>query len=234
VTAGELGRKLHELDVRLRAGTVSRADYRKIRRKAIRDLEDPQATITAARADASDETVENQIPTRPLPPDPPTLPNAPTVARNGSRGSSSTNNRRVMWIFAGIGALVALAVAAWLMTREDDAVPASAPLAGVTDGGAPAAGPAAPAGPDLPQTVADTLVKSEWADADIAAFLAKWNGISPEARRAARDDQVLWLLRGETDRRLHEAVDAAALDPTPQAQSRIDRLSALQAALRPE
>jgi hypothetical protein len=33
---------------------------------------------------------------------------------------------------------------------------------------------------------------------------------------------------------LHEAVDAAALDPTPQAQSRIDRLSALQAALRPE
>lgn len=227
MNATELGRKLHEIDVRLRAGTLTRADSRKIRHKAIVELEDPHATIPVTRGDASDDTVENQNPTRPLPADPPTLPNAPTV----DRGS---NNRRVMWIFSGIGALVALIAAALLVTRDDASAPAPAgPQAGVADGGTPAAA-SAPAGPALPQTVADQLMKSAWADTDIAAFLSTWNGISPEARRAARDDQVVWLLRGETDRRLHEAVDAAALDPTPEAQSRIDRLSALQAALRPE
>ena len=222
MTVGELGRKLHELDVRLRAGTLTRAEYRKIRRRAILELDDPHATIPTALGDA-DDTVENTTPTRPLPPDPPTLPNASPA--------SGPNNRRIMWIFAGIGALVALSLAAYVLRDPDDPLPAQAPMAG-TDAGAPAARPAP--GPDLPQTVSDALMKSEWTDADIAAFLSKWNLISPEARRAARDDQQLWLLRGETDRRHRAAVDAAALDPTPEAQSRIDRLAALQAALRPE
>jgi hypothetical protein len=222
----ELDRKLHELDVRLRAGTLSRADYRKVRRKAIVALEDPHVTIPHGLDPSQDETIENTTPTRPLPPDPPTLPGVPIPAPTASNG-------KIVWIFAVIGALVALAVAVLLLIGSGKSPPSPAPLAGIRDAGAPAAGTPA-SGPALPQTVVERFTKSEWTDADIAAFLSTWNGIPPESRRAARDDQGLWLLRGETDRRLRAAVDAAALDPTPEAQSRIDRLTALQTALRPE
>jgi hypothetical protein len=221
-SAEDLDRKLHELDVRRRAGSISLADYRKVRRSAIQALEDPHATIPHHADPVHDETNENSTPTRPLPPDLPTVP----LAVKGGAGQ-----KRILWIFVGVGALVTLAVVALLLSGSGDPTPADTAPGGASGSAAPRR---AAAGPDLPQTVADQLMKSEWTDADIATFLSKWNGISPEARRAARDDAGMWLLRGETDRRLHEAVDAAALDPTPEAQSRIDRLTALQAALRPE
>lgn len=217
----ELGRKLHELDHLVRAGKLSREDYRKVRRKAIAELEDTHAeTIPAARSAppaASDETIEQRtVPTPPVKPSP-----AEPEPEGGGKN-------KLAWVLLAIVAVAAVVAAAVFLPRSKEPAGASPPA-----GGAPAQAPA-PSGPDLPQTLAAQIMKSEWTDADLSDFLARWNAIAPEARRAARDDAGIWLLRGETDRRLREAIDAAALDSTPEAQSRIDRLTALQSAIRAE
>lgn len=225
-----LNRELARLDAALRQGRIDRDSFRARRRQILLDFEERQ--VTTAPGVGASPRAENLEPTV-VDPHQPAAPlsgraaapaatiEAAAVPASGPVVSAS---RPLGLIVTGLGVLIVMGLAGWWLIAKPG------PSATPTGSAAPA--PAAPMGGDLPQTAAADLMQTEWTDADIEAFLDRWNRMSADALRAAKDDPRIWLLRGETDRRLREANDAHSLDPTPETQLRIRQLERLQSAFR--
>lgn len=212
--ADRVNRELSRLDTELRAGGIDRATFRAHRRRILLDFEERQTTTTPGAAAGSSDTTE------PGAPEPSVIPSAPIA---------TARKRPALGIAAlGIGALVVALVVGWWMARsrtDDGATGAGAPV--VAAGKTPAT-----AGAGSPQEVASFLLGTEWTDADVAEFLRRWSELTPESIQAASQDPKIWLLRGETGRRLREAREAESVEHSSEMLVRVQQLEQIEAALR--
>lgn len=218
----DVNRELTRLDAELRAGGIDRSTFRSKRRKLLLDFEERQTTTTPGALTGNEVTlVDAPID---LPFALPSVEPAPAKTASTRRGSPAIGIAAL-----AIGAIVVLALGAWWMFKprpESVAVPSAPPSA------SPALGSEPMAGPETPQLVASALLDTEWTDADVADFLQRWGQLSPEAIASATEDSRIWLLRGETDRRLREAREAESVEHSAQVLVRVKQLEQLQAAIR--
>lgn len=226
-----LNRELMRLDGALRSGSVDREQYRAQRRRLLLDFEERQIT-TAPGADAAGELSEPvtvpgpaaaALPSTPRPAPSP----APTAAMPASSADGGASRGAALGkIVIALIVIALLGLAAWWMLGPGASEPAASTSI-------PVAAPSTPASGDLPQDVATRLTLSAWTSFDLADFQSRWSQLAPDAVRAASDDPRIWLLRGETDRRLREAREAASIANTPESQQRVELLEQVQAAIRP-
>lgn len=230
-SADKVNRELARLDTELRAGAIDRATFRAERRRLLLDFEERETTTQPAAAVAAkpsevEITVADaaiQPVSFELPEPAPTAPSTPTSAPAPKRKPS----------FAGIalsavGAIVVLALAGWWVARPKANAPATLPSLPTS------AGPNASApieGAVTPQSLAAALTESQWSDADVARFLQGWNQLSPEAIGSATEDSRIWLLRGETGRRLREARETESLEQSDESRARVEQLERVQSAV---
>lgn len=224
-SADKVNRELARLDGELRAGAIDRASFRAQRRRLLLDFEERETTTQPAAFEPTAPAPEITIVDEPgditafIRPQPAAAP-----ARAEPSAPVASNKKSVAGIAVYvIGAVVVMAVAGWWFTRPKPDVPPTLPTS---------AGAAAPiAGADTPQSIAAALTESQWTDADVADFLARWNRLSPEAIQSATEDSRIWLLRGETGRRLREARETESLEQTSEAHARVEQLQLVQNAV---
>lgn len=224
-----VNRELARLDTELRAGGIDRTSYRAQRRKLLLDFEERETTtqpgVMASDGSGTETTVVDPKSEDPLPfvlPEP--APQPERIDTSGQRKNKSIAGIAIL----AIGAVVVLALAGWWFARPKPDV------ASVTAALPPAASgtPSAPiAGADTPQSLAASLTGSEWTDADLVEFLERWSRLSPAAIEAAAEDSRIWLLRGETGRRLREARETESLEQSSESRERVERLERVQNAV---
>lgn len=220
---GRLNRELGKLDTDLRCGRIDRDRFRAERRRLLLEFEERQTTTTPG-ADASNVTVPGAItPSVPAAPQGPTIavpPHEPVAPAS----SAGTGRKGLIALCVVVLVLGALAVG-WMM-RAGSPAPTTPTVA------SPELAPAAGVDAELPQGVASALMQSQWTDPELADFLTRWQRLPAESVRAAGDDPKIWLLRGETDRRLREAREAESVAPSAESQQRVRQLEQVQAAIR--
>lgn len=223
-TAAHVNRELMRLDAELRAGGIDRGTFRSRRRKLLLDFEERQATTTPGSLTGNETTLVDPPGEMPL-----YLPPITPVPERDEPKVEERGKPAAGIAMIAIGAVVVLGLGAWWVlkpTGETSALPAMPAAA------APAPGAAPIAGAESPQSVAAALLATEWTDADIAEFLRAWGGLSADSISAATEDSRIWLLRGETGRRLREAREAESVADSAELQSRVQRLEQVQAAIR--
>jgi len=228
----KVNRELARLDCELRAGGIDRASFRAQRRQLLLDFEERETTTQPAAGlvpgtgsgSGSETTLVDPV----IDPVPFAFPE-PAAAPERSETKAPTKNRSIAGIaISAIGAVVVLAMAGWWFARPKPDTPA------VLTPPPTAAGPEAPptfVGAYTPQSLAAALTESEWTSADVTEFLHRWGLLSPEAIAAATEDSRIWLLRGETGRRLREARETASLDESAESQTRVQQLELVQKAV---
>jgi len=225
-SANEVNRELTRLDAELRSGGIDRAGFRALRRKLLLDFEERQTTTTPGMLTGNEVTILDAPEELPLPAQAP--PARPAPGKNGTADATTQRRPSALVLAASaIGVLVVLAIAAWWMFfRPTSSSPLSNPMAAA----APAAAPLA--GAETPLAIASDLLSTEWTDGDVATFLQRWAQLPPAAVAAVGEDSRIWLLRGETDRRLRDAREAESVDQSSDLQARVQRLEQVQAAIR--
>ncbi len=226
-SAAEVNRELTRLDAELRAGGIDRSMFRSKRRKLLLDFEERQTTTTPGVLTGNEVTLVD--PPAGLPLHLPASAPAPAPSAPPPEANTPTRSPALGIAVLLIGVLVVLALASWWVFKPKSAV-ATTPAVG-----APASAPAAAApiaGAETPQSVASVLLATEWTDADVNGFLQHWRQLSPEAIRSATEDSRIWLLRGETGRRLREAREAESVEHSAELQVRVHQLEQLQATIR--
>lgn len=212
-----LNQEFARLDGALRSGRLDVQGFRAERRRILLDYDERTSTTTPGAAHAGEIT---QV-------DPPfELPRAaaPAVAEPASRAMP------MGMLVIGLALLIVVGLGLWwFLGRAPQASTPSAAAAPVT---AAAETFVAPAGTELPQDVANTLVQSNWTEADVKEFLDRWSRLAPETVRAATDDPRIWLLRGQTEQRLRDAREAESLDASELAKARRLQLEQIQTAIR--
>jgi hypothetical protein len=217
---GPLNRELGKLDTALRTGRIDRDRFRAERRRLLLEFEERQTTTTPG-ADASSVTIPGaitpatpEVPSVSVPPRETVTP--PPAAKGGRKGVIAVCLAAVV-----VGALVV----GWMM-RSSPATPAASATS------SPTTPLVANGEAELPQGVATDLMQSQWTEADLNQFLARWQRLPAESVRATGNDPKIWLLRGETDRRLRESREAESVAPSAESQKRVQQLEQVQAALR--
>jgi hypothetical protein len=222
----KVNRELARLDSELRAGSIDRATFRAQRRRLLLDFEERQTTTQpsdGAAAAAGTETTQVDPPVDAgsfILPEPPPVPSETPAAATKRAGAAIA-------VYA-VGAILVLGVAGWWFTRPISQAPPTLPAP--VSPSAPAATQSI-AGADTPQTLAAALAESEWSEADVANFLTRWQQLSPEAIAAATEDSRVWLLRGETGRRLREARETESLEQSVESKARVEQLERVQNAV---
>lgn len=219
-----VNRELARLDGELRGGGIDRQSFRNQRRKLLQDFDERQTTTTPAATGAGDEETVVDPPME-VPFDRASSPASPSADPTPAARRSPPMGMAVI----GLSGLVVVAIGAWWLLSDRSGAANSNPRAAAP---VAAAAPAPNSATELPQNVAAALLETEWTDADVADFLQRWSRVSPEAVNAAKDDARIWLLRGETDRRLRDARDAESVDHSPEAVVRIQQLEQVQAAIK--
>jgi hypothetical protein len=223
-SATEVNRELTRLDVELRAGGIDRSMFRSKRRKLLLDFEERQTTTTPGVLTGNEVTLVDPPAEMPL-----HLPaSTPEAASSRSTPPGTTPTRRPALGIAVlvIGILVVLALVGWWALKPK-------PTVATTGAPAPTSVAAPPiAGADTPQSIASALLATEWTDADVSDFLQHWRQLSPEAIKSATEDSRIWLLRGETGRRLREAREAESVEHSAELQVRVHQLEQLQETIR--
>lgn len=224
-----VNRELSRLDTELRAGGIDRASFRNQRRKLLLDFEERETTtqpaVIAPAGSRNETTMVDPPAEEPAPfvlPEPAAAPPRSDVVQPKEKKSL------VGIALSAIGAVVVLALAIWWFARPQSDLAAGSSMP------PPAAGSSASApiaGADTPQSLAATLTESKWTDVDVARFLDRWKQLSPGAIQAAADDSRVWLLRGETGRRLRDAREMESLEPSNEARARIEQLENVQKAI---
>lgn len=224
-----VNRELARLDTELRAGGIDRASYRAQRRKLLLDFEERETTTQPGAVDSAATGTETTLV------DPPSEDPLPFVLPEPAPRAAPTDvpepgkSRSVVGIaILAIGAVVVIALAGWWFARSRPDVStvtlAPPPAAGAT--------PSAPiVGADTPQSLAASLTGSDWTDADLAEFLERWKQLPPAAIEAATEDSRIWLLRGETGRRLREARETESLEQSAESRQRVEQLEMVQNAV---
>ncbi|TDU31188.1 hypothetical protein DFR24_0547 [Panacagrimonas perspica] len=220
-SANEVNRELTRLDEKLRSGAIDRAGFRAVRRKLLLDFEERQTTTTPGALTGHEVTILDAPEELPLPEQ------APLARPAAGAGNTTRRPSAVVLAASAIGVLVVLAIAAWWMFFRP-ATPSTRP--NPTAAAAMAAAPVA--GAETPLTVASDLLSTEWTDGDVATFLQRWTQLPPAAVDAVSEDSRIWLLRGETDRRLRDAREAESVEQSVDLQARVQRLEQVQAAIR--
>lgn len=227
-SADKVNRELARLDSELRAGGIDRASFRAQRRRLLLDYEERETTtqpaaVTPSGTGMGSETTLVDPPVEVVPFVPPEP--APAAARGDVPPSKKSAAGIVVY---AIGAILVLALAGWWFTRPKSDAPARLPSLATSTG---ATAPASIAGADTPQSLAAALTVSTWTDADVTEFLARWKQLSPEAIQAASEDSRVWLLRGETGRRLREARETESIEQSSDARARVEQLEMVQNAI---
>jgi hypothetical protein len=224
----KVNRELARLDCELRAGGIDRASFRAQRRQLLLDFEERETTTQPAEAMGSGTGSETTVVDPVNEPKPFVFPE-PSAAATRGETTAPRKTRSVAGIaISAIGAVVVLAMAGWWFARPKSETPAVLTPPPTTAG---AATPPTTAGAYTPQSLAAALTESEWTSADVAQFLQRWETLSPEAIAAATEDSRIWLLRGETGRRLREARETASLDESVESQTRVQQLELVQKAV---
>lgn len=224
----KVNRELARLDTELRAGGIDRSSFRAQRRQLLLDFEERETTTQPSDAtpnQASDPPEASLVEPAPF-----VLPEPPAASARGAAIEPAREKKKSFGgiaMYAVAGAVV-LALAAWWWTRPRSDAPASLPATPAA-AGTPAMAPGA--GSATPQSLAAALIESQWSDEDLARFLDGWKQLSPEAIQAASEDSRIWLLRGETGRRLREAREVESLEPSAELHSRVERLELVQSAI---
>lgn len=213
-----LNQELTRLDGALRSGTMDRDQFRAQRRKLLLDFEERQIT-TAPGAQTQSEVAPPPTPPAATAQSAAALP-SPEPPPSHPRKGTATGKIAVIFLL-----VAALAFAAWWVI-------VSGALNGQADSVVAAPSPAATTTADLPQDVANALMQTAWTSTDLTEFLRRWSQLAPEALSAARDDPRIWLLRGETDRRLRDAREAASIANTPESDQLAAQLEQVQSAIR--
>lgn len=225
--AAKVNRELMRLDSELRAGSIDRGTFRSRRRKLLLDFEERQATTTPGALASSETTLVDPPGEMPL--------YLPPIAAAPEREEAEPEKRggkpAAGIAMIAIGAVVLLGLAAWWMFKPESELPVVV-AAPATAAPAPAPGAAPIAGADSPQSVASALLATEWTEADIAEFLRSWSTLAPESIVAATEDSRIWLLRGETGRRLRESREAQSIEGSAELHTRVQQLERVQAAIR--
>lgn len=219
-SANEVNRELMRLDAELRSGAIDRAGFRAVRRKLLLDFEERQTTTMPGVLTGNEVTILDAPDELPLPAQAPLARPAPAVDGTQRRPSA------LVLVASAIGILVVLAIAAWWMFVRPASHSTRSSMAAV----APAAAPVA--GAESPLAVASDLLSTEWTDGDVATFLQRWTQLPPAAIDAVSEDSRIWLLRGETDRRLRDAREVESVEQSADLQARVQRLEQVQAAIR--
>jgi hypothetical protein len=221
-----VNRELSRLDTELRAGGIDRASFRDQRRKLLLDFEERETTTQpAAIAPSSASGMEPTLVDPPGDDPVPFVLPEPAAAPQRIEESQPKKKRSLAGIaLSAVGAVVVLGLAGWWFARPHPDV------GGVTSVAPPAAG-APIVGADTPPSLAATLAASQWSDADVGEFLDRWKRLSPAAIQGSTDDSRIWLLRGETGRRLREARETESLQQTSESRARVEQLEKLQSAI---
>ena len=231
----KVNRELARLDTELRAGGIDRATFRAQRRRLLLDFEERATTtqpaaVTAPRSEPAARTEITLVDdpgditafVRPTPP-------AAQPAAPERRDPEPAAKKSVAGIAIYVaGAIAVLSLAGWWFTRPNSDAPATLPSVPTSAG---ASTPSAITGAQTPQSIAATLTESQWTDTDVANFLAHWNQLSPEAIQSATEDSRIWLLRGETGRRLREARETESLEQSSENRERVEQLELVQRAV---
>lgn len=209
-----INREFERLDTALRGGQLDRVQFRAERRKLLLDFDERASTTTPGATQGSEITRVDPPFELPAP-----APDTPTPVERAAPPLA-------MLVMLGSAALVVLALGGWwLLGREPGAPPAAMAVAATPASSEP------PAVSELPQDVANTLIQSAWTDADLNSFLQRWSRLPPDAVRAATDDPLIWLLRGQTEQRLRDAREAESVNPSEPAQARTQQLGQVHAAI---
>lgn len=219
-SANEVNRELTRLDAKLRSGSIDRAGFRALRRKLLLDFEERQTTTTPGLLTGNEVTIVDTPPELPLSAPAPSMrpPSEPAAPRRPSA---------LLLALSGTGILVVLGIGLWWMLGSGGGaatprpIVVAAPANAVSDVAA-----------ETPLAVASDLLDTEWTDGDVATFLQRWSQLPPAAIAAVNEDSRIWLLRGETDRRLRDAREAESVDQSPDLQARVRRLEQVQAVIR--
>lgn len=224
----KVNRELARLDCELRAGGIDRESFRAQRRQLLLDFEERETTTQPAAGLVTGTGREPTLVDQPIDPAPFVFP-APTAEPERTQTTAPKKTRSVAGIaISAIGVVVVLALAGWWFARPKPEAPA------VLMPPPTAAGPETTptfVGAYTPQSLAAALTESEWTSADVAEFLKRWELLSPEAIAAATEDSRIWLLRGETGRRLREARETASLDQSEESRTRVQQLELVQKAV---
>lgn len=224
-SANEVNRELTRLDAELRSGAIDRAGFRAVRRKLLLDFEERQTTTTPGALTGQEVTILDAPEELPLPALAPSA--QPARGKNGNADDATRRPSAIVLGISAIGVLVVLAITAWWMffRPASHSTPPN-PMATA----ASAATPVAEA--ESPLAVASDLLSTEWTDGDVATFLQRWTQLPPAAIDAVSEDSRIWLLRGETDRRLRDAREAESVEQSADLQARVQRLQQVQTAIR--
>jgi hypothetical protein len=227
----KVNRELARLDTELRAGGIDRATFRAQRRRLLLDFEERETTTQPSTVtpgpfpEAQAETVVDADAELflPAPTDLPPLDPAPAAP------APKKEKKPVAGIVLyALGVLIVVGLAGWWISRPKSDAPASLPA---TPTAAGTQKNAAIVGALTPQSLAAALIESQWSDEDLARFLDGWKQLPPQAIHAASEDSRIWLLRGETGRRLREAREVESLEPSAELRARIERLELVQSAI---
>ncbi len=222
----KVNRELARLDCELRAGGIDRASFRAQRRQLLLDFEERETTTQPAAGLVTGTGLEPTLVDQPIDPAPFAFP-GPTAEPERTQATAPKKTRSVAgFAISAIGVVVVLALAGWWFARPKPDAPAVIMP--------PAAGPETTptfVGAYTPQSLAAALTESAWTSADVAEFLKRWELLSPEAIAAATEDSRIWLLRGETGRRLREARETASLDESEISRTRVEQLERVQMAV---
>ncbi|MGH8516955.1 MAG: hypothetical protein ACREUE_05805 [Panacagrimonas sp.] len=211
----------------MRAGGIDRASFRAQRRQLLLDFEERETTTQPAAGLVTAAGPETTVVDPPIDPVPFLLPETSAHPERSETAAPNKKKSVVGIVISAIGAVVVLGLAGWWFSRPKPDTPAVLTSPSMV-------GPAtsAPiAGANTPQSLATALTESEWTAADVANFLAGWDQLTPESKKAANEDSRIWLLRGETDRRLREARETESLDQSVESRMRIEQLELVQSAV---
>lgn len=202
-----INRALAKLDFALRTQRIDRADFRSRRRQLLEDFEDSSCVTTPEMRLGELSSLDPELMTK--------------TPKSDSYVNRATTSTPVAPLIAGVAAVGLIAVALWwFFSGRQENLP--------TDGLASVEHAMTAA----PLEAANHLLDSDWSEPELRAFLQRWNTFADEALRAANDDSRLWLLRGETDRRLRAARDTQMLNASNATQARIELLEQVQTAIR--
>lgn len=206
----KINRELARLDGELRSGRLDVARFRAERRRILLDFDERTSTTLPGATAGAETTLV----------DPPfELPDSTSTQAPAAEQIPAKRGLPVGLLLTAVAGLIAAAVAAWWFFGQPSATKS-------------AASTATPLATELPQDVAGALMQTNWSAADLDVFLQRWQRLPPAAIRAASDDPRIWLLRGETDRRLRDASDAESVDPSDESKARMQKLQDIQAVIR--